>query len=40
VDVYDTSTPGLQTMPPGLYDVVQPALLGAGFALAPDRAEL
>jgi bacteriorhodopsin len=33
VDVYDTPTPELQTMPLGLYDVVQLALLGAGFAL-------
>jgi bacteriorhodopsin len=29
----DTPTPELQTMPLGLYDVVQLALLGAGFAL-------
>jgi bacteriorhodopsin len=29
----DTPTPALQTMPLGLYDVVQLALLGAGFAL-------
>jgi bacteriorhodopsin len=29
----DTPTPELQTMPLGLYDVVQFALLGAGFAL-------
>ena len=33
MDVYDTPTPELQTMPLGLYDVVQLALLGAGFAL-------
>jgi bacteriorhodopsin len=33
VDVYDTPAPELQTMPLGLYDVVQLALLGAGFAL-------
>jgi hypothetical protein len=32
-DVYDTCTPELQTMPLGLYDVVQLALLGAGVAL-------
>ncbi|MGY2082434.1 bacteriorhodopsin [Blastococcus sp. SYSU DS0539] len=29
----ETPAPELQTMPPGLYDVVQLALLGAGFAL-------
>jgi hypothetical protein len=29
----DTPTPELQTMPLGLYDLVQFALLGAGFAL-------
>jgi bacteriorhodopsin len=29
----DTPTPELQTMPLGLYDVVQLAILGAGFAL-------
>lgn len=33
MDVYDTPTPELQTMPLGLDDVVQLALLGAGFAL-------
>lgn len=33
MDVYDTPRPELQTMPLGLYDVVQLALLGAGFAL-------
>jgi bacteriorhodopsin len=33
VDVYDTPTAELQTMPLGLYDLVQLALLGAGFAL-------
>jgi len=33
VDRFDTPTPELQTMPLGLYDVVQLALLGAGFAL-------
>jgi bacteriorhodopsin len=33
VDVYDTPTPELQTMTLGLYDLVQLALLGAGFAL-------
>ena len=33
MDVYDTPTPELQTMPLGLYDLVQLALLGAGFAL-------
>ncbi len=29
----DTPTPELQEMPLGLYDVVQLAILGAGFAL-------
>lgn len=33
MDVYDTPTPELQTMTLGLYDLVQLALLGAGFAL-------
>ena len=33
MDVFDRPAPELQTMPLGLYDVVQLALLGAGFAL-------
>jgi bacteriorhodopsin len=33
MDTFDTPTPELQTMPLGLYDVVQLAILGAGFAL-------
>jgi len=33
VDPPDQSVPELQTMSPGLYDVVQFAILGAGFAL-------
>jgi bacteriorhodopsin len=33
VDPSDQSVPELQTMSPGLYDVVQFAILGAGFAL-------